>query len=111
MTTKKWTGFTLIGHFETTDNKKYNKNLNYTVSDRCAEEIEAELDEILLDIQQEEQNWGEKVWTDLCYICHKVEETPTMLRVNEEDENDDRLICDECYQKIGKSDHDKHKTE
>ena len=58
MTTKQWTGFTVIGHFETKDGKTYDKNLNCQISDRCAEEIEYDLDDILQEIISEEKNYG-----------------------------------------------------
>ena len=34
--------------------------------------------------------------TDICYICDKVEPTPSMTYVDSENPNDDRLMCDEC---------------
>ena len=39
---------------------------------------------------------NEKNETDTCCFCGATEPTPSMLWVNEENENDDRLICDEC---------------
>ena len=41
-------------------------------------------------------------WTDTCRFCGATEPTPSMLWVNEENENDDRLICDECYEPLKK---------
>ena len=36
---------------------------------------------------------------DICYICDKVEPTPSMTYVDSENQNDDRLVCDECLAK------------
>lgn len=33
---------------------------------------------------------------DICYICDKVEPTPSMTYVDAESTHDDRLVCDEC---------------
>ena len=33
---------------------------------------------------------------DICYICDKVEPTPSMTYVDAESTYDDRLVCDEC---------------
>ena len=45
---------------------------------------------------------NEKNETDTCCFCGATEPTPSMLWVNEENENDDRLICDECYDTLKK---------
>ena len=34
--------------------------------------------------------------TDICYVCNKVESTPSMTYVNIDDPHDDRLICNDC---------------
>ena len=34
--------------------------------------------------------------TDICHICDKVEPTPSMTYVDSENQNDDRLVCDNC---------------
>ena len=36
---------------------------------------------------------------DICYICDKVEPTPSMTYVDLERTHDDRLVCDECADK------------
>jgi hypothetical protein len=37
---------------------------------------------------------------DICYICDKVEPTPSMTYVDAEDTHDDRLVCDDCSAKL-----------
>jgi hypothetical protein len=37
---------------------------------------------------------------DICYICDKVEPTPSMTYVDAEDTHDNRLVCDECSSKL-----------
>ena len=37
--------------------------------------------------------------TDICYVCDKVEPTPSMTYVDLESTHDDRLVCDECADK------------
>ena len=36
---------------------------------------------------------------DICHICDKVEQTPSMTYVDLESTHDDRLVCDECADK------------
>ena len=36
---------------------------------------------------------------DICYICDKVEPTPSMTYVDLENTHDDRLVCDEFSDK------------
>jgi len=57
MTVKKklrWEGFTLIAHLVDEEGKSYEANLNGEISDACAEEIEAELDDLSLEGRFEE---------------------------------------------------------